>query len=66
MVMKGSQIVDVSLDPAKKGAAGFLTPIVGVENGMELDYDRSNARVFWIEANEEGSENVSFYQTINF
>ncbi|CAL4174127.1 unnamed protein product, partial [Meganyctiphanes norvegica] len=61
MVMKGSQIVDLSLEPSEKGAAGFLTPVVGVENGMELDYDRANSRIFWIEANEVGSENGTIF-----
>lgn len=58
MVMKGSQIVDVALTPGEKGAAGFLTPIVGVEHGLQLDYDRNGDRIFWIEAVEEDSENV--------
>nr|XP_045622888.1 low-density lipoprotein receptor-related protein 2-like isoform X5 [Procambarus clarkii] len=61
MVMKGSQIVDVALTPGEKGAAGFLTPIVGVENGLQLDYDRNNERVFWIEAIMKDSENGTIY-----
>lgn len=61
MVMKGSQIVDVALTPGEKGAAGFLTPIVGVEHGLQLDYDRNGDRIFWIEAVEEDSENGTIY-----
>lgn len=60
MVMKGSQIVDVALTPGEKGAAGFLTPIVGVENGLQLDYDRNNERIFWIEAITKDAENVRY------
>lgn len=60
MVMKGSQIVDIALNkPDDKGSAGFLTPIVGLENGLELDYDRKNGRIFWVEATTKDSENVS-------
>lgn len=60
MVMKGSQIIDVGLDKSKEtGSAGFLTPIVGLENGLELDYDRTNERIFWVEATTKDSENVS-------
>lgn len=59
MVMKGSQIIDVGLTKAnEKGSAGFLTPIVGLENGLELDYDRNNERIFWVEATAKDSENV--------
>lgn len=58
MVMKGSQIVDVPLVPGEKGSAGFLTPIVGVENGLQLDYDRNTERIFWLEAITKDSENV--------
>lgn len=60
MVMKGSQIIDIGLDKNEaKGSAGFLTPIVGLENGLELDYDRNNERIFWVEAMAKDSENVS-------
>ena len=61
MVMKGSQIVDIALNkPDEKGSAGFLTPIVGLENGREVDYDRKNSRIFWVEAASKDSENVSY------
>lgn len=58
MVMKGGQIVDVPLTPGETGATGFFTPIVGVENGLVLDYDRNNERIFWLEASAKDSENV--------
>lgn len=61
MVMKGSQIIDIALNkPDEKGTAGFLTPIVGLENGLELDYDRKKERIFWIESTSKDSENVSY------
>lgn len=59
MIMRASQIVDVSLTPNDK-TTGFLTPIVGVENGVQIDYDRRNNIVFWLEGKSEGdTENVS-------
>ncbi|KAG0730038.1 Low-density lipoprotein receptor-related protein [Chionoecetes opilio] len=62
MVMKGSQIVDISISkPDDKGTAGFLTPIVGLENGLEVDYDRKNERIFWIEGISKDSENGTIY-----
>ncbi|KAK4318969.1 hypothetical protein Pmani_010057 [Petrolisthes manimaculis] len=39
MVMKGGQIIDISLKSEEQKASRFLTPIVGVENGLQLDYD---------------------------
>ncbi|XP_063861273.1 low-density lipoprotein receptor-related protein 2-like isoform X3 [Scylla paramamosain] len=62
MVMKGSQIVDIALNkPDDKGSAGFLTPIVGIEHGIQVDYDRKNGRIFWVEAITKDSENGTIY-----
>lgn len=58
MVMKGGQIIDISLNPDEQAASRFLTPIVGVENGLQLDYDRNKERIFWVEAIAKDSENV--------
>lgn len=58
MLMKGSQIIDVSLTPGDN-TAGFLTPIVGIDNGIQIDYDRKNNVIFWIEGKEDDDENVS-------
>lgn len=58
MVMKGGQIIDISLKPDEQSASRFLTPIVGVENGLQLDYDRNKERIFWVEAIAKDSENV--------
>lgn len=58
MVMKGGQIIDISLKADEQAASRFLTPIVGVENGLQLDYDRNKERIFWVEAVTKDSENV--------
>lgn len=46
MVMKGTQIVDV---PIAQETTGYLSPIVGVENGRVLDFDKKKGDFFWIE-----------------
>ena len=56
--MKGSQIIDVSLTPDDK-TSGFLVPIVGIENGIQLEFDRKTETLFWVEGKEDDDENVS-------
>lgn len=58
MLVKGAQIIDVSLTPGDN-TAGFLTPIVGIDNGLQIDYDRKNNVIFWVEGKEDDDENVS-------
>jgi hypothetical protein len=57
MVMRASQIVDVSLTPGDK-TSGFLTPVVGIDGGIHLDYDRKKQLLFWVEGKEDDDENV--------
>lgn len=57
MLVKGAQIIDVSLTPGDN-TAGFLTPIVGIDNGLQIDYDRKNNVIFWVEGKEDDDENV--------
>ena len=56
--MKGAQIVDVSLTPGDR-TSGFLVPVVGINYGVQVEYDRKTDTLFWVEAKEEDSENVS-------
>lgn len=61
--MRASQIVDVSLTPKDK-SSGFITPVIGVDGGVQVDYDRKTGTLFWVEGrkqDEDGnvSENVS-------
>ncbi|CAB3367800.1 Hypothetical predicted protein [Cloeon dipterum] len=55
LVMKGSQIVDMSLTPGEQ-VSGYLTPIVGVEKGIQIEFDRKSEAIFWIEAKETNDE----------
>lgn len=63
MVMRGSQIVDVSLTPGDK-TAGFLTAVVGIDYGIQIDYDRKTDTLFWLEGKEEDEENVSCFNSL--
>lgn len=64
MVLKGSQIVDVSLDGA--GKAGLLAPVVGLQGGLQLDYDRQGHLLFWLQSttgDNEDDENCTLFST---
>jgi low density lipoprotein-related protein 2 len=57
MVMRASQIIDLSLTPGDK-TSGFLTPVVGIEGGIHVDYDRKKQVLFWVEGKDDDEENV--------
>ncbi|KAK4306220.1 hypothetical protein Pmani_021946 [Petrolisthes manimaculis] len=61
MVMKGGHIIDISLKSEEQKASRFLTPIIGVENGLQLDYDPNKECIFWVEAVTKDSENGTIY-----
>ncbi|XP_023703710.1 low-density lipoprotein receptor-related protein 2 [Cryptotermes secundus] len=60
MVMRASQIIDVSLTPGDK-TSGFLTPVVGIEGGIHIDYDRKKQVLFWVEGKADDEENCTIY-----
>ncbi|KAF4524942.1 hypothetical protein B566_EDAN012698 [Ephemera danica] len=61
LVMRGSQIIDVSLNPSEQ-VSGYMTPIVGVENGVQIDFDRKMETIFWVEGREgDDDENGTIY-----
>ncbi|XP_063240571.1 low-density lipoprotein receptor-related protein 2 [Bacillus rossius redtenbacheri] len=62
MVMRASQVIDLALNPGDK-TSGYLTPIVGIENGMQLDFDRKTEMLFWVEGKEGDDENGTIYTT---
>lgn len=71
LVMRGYQIIDVSLTPGDK-TTGHIVPIVGIEGGTQVDYDTETKSLFWVEGlkvNEEdesvNSVNVSSYYFSN-
>ena len=50
MIIKGSQIVDISLAEEN---SGYFNPIVGVENGRVIDFDRKMHEYYWVEGKDE-------------
>ena len=54
--MKGSQIVDVSLQPKIK-STGHISPVVGIEGGVMLDYDHTAGNLFWVQGTKEDEDN---------
>lgn len=64
MVMKGTQIVDVPITPDEV-STGFITPIVGIDHGVQIDYDRKNSLIYWIESKDAEGENVSSFSFIS-
>ncbi|RWS26517.1 low-density lipoprotein receptor-related protein 2-like protein, partial [Leptotrombidium deliense] len=61
MVMKGSQLVDLSLTPTEK-TTGFFTPVIGIENGYDFDYDKKENFVYWIQLQENDKENGTVFK----
>lgn len=58
MVMRGSQIFDVPINSGDN-SLGYVTPIVGIEHGVQIDYDRKNNAIFWVESKDDNEENVN-------
>lgn len=61
MVMKGSQLVDLSLTPSDK-TTGFFTPVIGIENGYDFDYDKEEGLVYWIQVKDDDKENGTIFK----
>ena len=61
MVMKTTQIVDLSLTPNEK-SVGFFTPIIGIENGYDFDYDKQQGYTYYIQLREDDKENGTLYK----
>lgn len=62
MVVKKSQIVDVSVKPEDE-AIGHLTPVVDLKYGRSVDYDTANQRIFWTEMDNEVDVNGTLYMS---
>nr|XP_049706722.1 low-density lipoprotein receptor-related protein 2 isoform X3 [Helicoverpa armigera] len=62
MVLKGSQVIDLSMDGS--GRAGQLAPIVGIQGGVQLDYDRQGHMLYWLQSitgDSDDDENCTIY-----
>jgi len=60
MVLRGSQIVDISLTPGET-KAGYITPIVSVEGGRFIDYDRRDRIIYWLQGNSRWKYSLLYY-----
>ncbi|XP_012271678.1 low-density lipoprotein receptor-related protein 2 [Orussus abietinus] len=60
MILRGSQIVDVSL-VAGDSKTGYITPVVGVEGGKFIDYDRRDRVIYWLQGKDGDDENGTIY-----
>ncbi|KAF7489353.1 hypothetical protein SSS_07649 [Sarcoptes scabiei] len=61
MAMKTSQIFDLSLTPNEK-SIGYFTPIIGIENGYDFDYDKQEGFIYYVQLREEDKENGTLYK----
>ncbi|XP_037294723.1 LOW QUALITY PROTEIN: low-density lipoprotein receptor-related protein 2 [Manduca sexta] len=62
MVLKGSQIIDLATDGS--GRAGQLASVVGIQGGVQLDYDRQGHTLFWLQSisgDSDDEENCTIY-----
>lgn len=62
MVLKGNQIVDVPLNGGDL-RSGSLIPVVGIEGGTGIEFDRKGEMLYWIQGREEDDENCTVYIT---
>ncbi|KAK0162271.1 hypothetical protein PV327_008621 [Microctonus hyperodae] len=60
MVLRGSQIVDVPFIPGNT-KTGYITPVVGVEGGRFIDYDRRDRIIYWLQSEDGDNENGTIY-----
>ena len=60
MVVKGTQIVDLSVMP-EDDATGHLTPVVDLKVGKSVDYDTAKQKIYWVETDNEDDTNGTLY-----
>uniref|UniRef100_A0A2M4DP70 Putative low-density lipoprotein receptor n=1 Tax=Anopheles darlingi TaxID=43151 RepID=A0A2M4DP70_ANODA len=67
VLMKGNQIVDVPFNGGDVRSSALL-PVVGIDGGLGLDYDRQGEQLYWIQGragstDESDDENCTIYTT---
>ncbi|CAO1442913.1 unnamed protein product [Diamesa tonsa] len=62
MLLKENQIIDVPLNGGNNTRAG-LTPVIGIDNGIGLDYYRKGESLLWLHGKEDDDENCTTYET---
>ena len=62
MVLRGSQLVDLSLTSGSASRSnGFFTPVIGIHNGYEFDFDREREHVYYLE-NSDNDQSIAVNQ----
>ncbi|XP_013773508.1 low-density lipoprotein receptor-related protein 2-like isoform X2 [Limulus polyphemus] len=61
MIMKKTQIIDRSLTPGDK-SLGQFTPVIGIENGYDFDFDRKDGIIYWVQLEVDDKENGTVYK----
>ncbi|UYV70469.1 hypothetical protein LAZ67_7003146 [Cordylochernes scorpioides] len=57
MVVRGSQLVDLSLTPGDKTRHGYFTPVIGIDNAHDFQYDKDQSHLYWVQLNDDDKEN---------
>lgn len=60
MVMKRTQLIDLSIDQNDTKSVNYFTPIVGIENGFDFDFDRRDDVVYWVKMKESTPDRDPF------
>ena len=63
MVVKKSQIVDISVTPEDDSNRGHITPIVDLKYGKSLDYDEKEQKIYWVETAGEDDNNGTLFMS---
>lgn len=56
MVMKQTQLIDLSIGGSDEKQVNYFTPIIGIENGVDFDYDKKDEIVYWVKMKEIQSD----------
>ncbi|ERL86348.1 hypothetical protein D910_03756 [Dendroctonus ponderosae] len=62
LLMRGTQIIDISLTPGDN-VGGTITPIVGIENGRQVEYDKKTNLIYWLEGKGDDEANCTLWTT---
>lgn len=60
MVMKQTQLIDLSLGPSDSKQMNHFSPIIGIENGADFDYDKKEEYVYWVKMKDTSNDKSAF------
>jgi len=67
MVMKQNQLIDLAIRPqtTMSKTMNHFTPIIGIDNGFDFDYDRREEQVYWVKMRETASDGKGIFDSIS-